>query len=269
MWPERPLASPPSTGVRSLAERRSLPRTSSGVTLLYATQASDGAALALDGLVFDNAPAVSAKCLDMHRIHVCPERRFVAAGLGSVHVVREGIRFLQAASGDIDEALLRGPLAEHWRKSVSEWMEERSRPDEEGQPTYLREPSRSLLVILQQDEPRSLWILDPEGDLHSAETYVLSGSASPFVRPYIKEHESIFQPTVPLHEQLPRIVEMFRIARSDLFVSGLPSVVVVTPERIINHSDAIEQLWRKHDDALYASLTDLVVEQHSSEPRSD
>lgn len=226
------------------------------MSLVLATRFSDGTILACDPFVFDNDGEVPRKHINFDRFCISTDPSIAFAAIGSRWIFVEFCQWYKKQ--DIDPSDVMTNLATKWMELNTFWKSERESELKEADVSTLRSVSNSLLIMCQGEHPDTISIIDSAGKISQTSTFVFSGSGSYLVENYLSTSGKSFQPSFSLNECLSLIYKCYDVACEDLYVIGLPSILVVTANGIVDISQDCASIWRDCNQRFFKELTNTI-----------
>ncbi len=226
------------------------------MSLIVATRFNRGVLLTSDPFVFDNDGVLPRKRVKFDRFLVSQEPTFAMAAVGSGWVFQQAQELVESrALSDHDDWL--SLLSDSWRVWTERWKRERQKELEREGSSTLRPVSDSIFVLVRQEDLCSIVIGHGKGKLHQTSSFVISGSGSIWVRDYLAASGQIFDAGDTLEKCFILVADCYRKAQQDLYVVGLPSVVVVTDEQVLDLSGQCERLVSQLSYSYFQQLADF------------
>lgn len=222
------------------------------MSLILVTRFEQGILFAGDPFVFDNDGEIPQKRLNFNKFYYSSRFRFALVAVGSRWVFSSLLGWIESI--ETTQALSLKEISLKWLNLNLEWKEmRRLELSEHGEKT-LRDISDSLFIFASASDLETIWIVNSRGQISSSKTFAFSGSGTYLVQLYLEKSGKSFQPSSTFDETLALAKECYAAAGSDLYVFGLPSIAVLTPNLFIDLSDNCQKLWAKCQDDYFVEL---------------
>jgi 20S proteasome alpha/beta subunit len=228
------------------------------MSIIIVTRYKDGIILAADSFIFDNDGEVPYKSMDFRKVLISKSHKSAMVAVGSSWVFHEAYAWLKKQR---KKKGIIGPLSAEWKKLNVNWKRRRARELKKEKHTTLRPVSNSLIVIAQQANLDVIQIIDPKGKIHETKSFVMSGSGAELARHYLSAKEKSFKQSDTLNNSLNLLRECYRAASHDLYVTGIPAIVIVKKAGILDLTKQCEEVWQECESRFFVRIKNIIKRQ--------
>lgn len=180
------------------------------------------------------------------------------AAVGSLQVFEKTKGwFASSEPRDTDEFI--SALTSKWKELNRNWIKKREHLVSETGDSTLRPISDSLFILAMSKDLSCIYIGDSKGYIHKTKSFLLSGSGSDLARRHLQSIDNLFSPNNEIEQCLDLVFQCYHFASDDLFVIGVPSIIVVTANDIIDITESCEKLWTQYKNKFYLDLEIQVI----------
>ncbi len=208
------------------------------MSLLLAIAQNDSVLVAYDAFVMNNSKQELFKFLDFGKHYYCATRKELFTFVGSSYVFEKFKEWLKS-----DPCQNANTYLSKWQELDTSWIGEQ--PVEE---MLHQHEANSILLFVNQNRLPDIHLI-AQGELHHTNTYVAVGSGSAFVQEIIEQNSD----PADLEAVIDLVIKCFRVAAHDLFVSGIPYFILVTPDAIVEFEQS-KAIYEAHQDRYYKAL---------------
>jgi hypothetical protein len=228
---------------------------------VIATRFNGGILLACDPFTFDNDRESPQKSVQFHKIFVAEKQNLVSLGVGSRWVFRSFNIWLEKQQPQKYQHLQK--ISSKWSELQNEWLEKRKEMLEQYSANTLRPASNSLLILVSPKDIKTITAIDTHGNVRNSSSFVICGSGSDLVAKFLKNSNKLFAPSNKLDETFKLAFDCFDVASDDLYVIGIPSIMIVYNDQVIDFSNQCEIIWKKTKTKYANELKKAIRKQHT------
>ena len=224
------------------------------MSLVFGGCFSNGILFACDPFILKNDGKAPQKLLSFRKFWVSHNLGYAFVSIGSLQVFSNFCEWLE--NDDNNKGL--DSLAEKWSEINNEWKNTTKHEIDTSDLSTLRPISDSVLFVCKVNELTSIYIIDASGKINQTSTFVFSGSGTYLVTQFLQTTGSYFDSTNSIQESFLLLQKCFLVARNDLYVSGFPSIIAVTPNNVIDLSDKCADFWFECENLYFDNLQKLI-----------
>lgn len=208
------------------------------MSLLIASCVNDSVIIAYDAFVLNNDTNELIKRLDFQKTYFCPKRRSVFSFVGSRYVFNCFCEWLAENN------------CSNNNDYIEKWSElDKSFGNTENQENALyKHKANSILFFVNQNKISEINIISDRKQ-YSTNSYIAIGSGSQEVEENLKK----LSVAKDLKKHLSLIIDCFMVAQINLFVSGIPQLMIIKSDGIKQIND-IEEIYLSSQKYFYKSL---------------